>query len=84
MKHEAYRDDEMGHIAILRDDLQSRNGVAVSHDVVEHTRAILLDPFMNKSSVVSGMMRAYQGNSYGMSDPLAFDAEAMSERRVLP
>jgi hypothetical protein len=69
----------MGHIAILCDDLQPRNSVAVSHDIVEHTRAILLDPFTNKFSVTSGVMRAYQGNSYGMSDPLAFDAEAMRD-----
>jgi hypothetical protein len=69
----------MGHITILRDDLQSRNGVAVSHDVVEYTWAILLDPFPDKSSVVSGMMGTYQGNSYGRSDPLTFDAEAMRD-----
>jgi len=45
-----YRDDEMGHIAILRDDFQPRDGVAISYDVVEYMWAILLDPSVNKSS----------------------------------
>lgn len=48
LKKWAYRDDEMRHITILCDDLQPRNGVAVSDDIVEYAWAILLDPFTNK------------------------------------
>jgi hypothetical protein len=40
----------MGHIAVFRDDLQARDGVAVSHNVIEYTWAILLDPFLDESS----------------------------------
>jgi hypothetical protein len=42
----------MGHIAILRDDFQPRDGVAISYDVVEYTWAILLDPSVNKFSAI--------------------------------
>lgn len=38
----------MGHITILCDDLQPRNGIAVSDDIVKYTWTILLDPFTNE------------------------------------
>ena len=80
-KH-AYRDDEMGHIAILCYDLEPRNGVTISYDVIEYTWTVLLDPFPYKSSIVSNIIRTYQGSSYGRADPLvssALDAEAMKD-----
>jgi len=48
LKIGAYRDDEMGHITVLCDDLQPRNGIAVSDDIVKYTWTILLDPFANE------------------------------------
>jgi hypothetical protein len=38
----------MGHIAVLCDDLQPRNGIAVSDDIVEYIWTILLDPSTNE------------------------------------
>jgi hypothetical protein len=38
----------MGHITVLCDDLQARNGIAVSNDIVKYTWTILLDPFTNE------------------------------------
>ena len=58
-----YRDDEMGHIAILRDDFQPRDGVTVSYNVIEYMWAILLDPSVNKSSATRDVMTTYQGSS---------------------
>jgi hypothetical protein len=71
----------MGHIAILCDDLQSRNSVAISHNVIKYTRAILLDPFRDQSSAASCEMKnAYQGSSYGRSDPFVLEAETEAMR----
>ena len=58
-----YRDDEVGHIAILRDDFQPRDGVAISYDVIEYTWAILLDPSVNKSFATCDVTTTYQGSS---------------------
>jgi len=69
----------MRYIAILCNDLQPRNGVAVSHNVIEYVWAILLDPFQNKTFVASCVMQTYQGSSYGRSDPIGLDAEAMRD-----
>jgi seryl-tRNA synthetase len=70
----------MGHITVLCDDLQPRNGIAVSDDIVKRMRTILLDPFTNEFLLPAcNMMRTYQGSSYGRSDPFALDAAAMRD-----
>ena len=72
----------MGHITILCYDLEPRNGVTISYDVVEYTWTVLLDPFPYKFSIVPGMIWTYQGSSYGRADPLvlsALGAEAMKD-----
>jgi hypothetical protein len=69
----------MGHITVLCDDLQPRNGIAVSDDIVKYTWTILLDPFANEILFGCNMMRTYQGSSYGRSEPFALGAEAMRD-----
>ena len=53
----------MGHITILRDDLQPGDGIAISYDVIEYTWTILLDPSVNKSPATCDATTTYQGSS---------------------
>ena len=48
LKKWAYRDDEVGHITVLCDDLQPRDGIAVADDIVKYKWTILLDPFTDE------------------------------------